>query len=124
MGTSLGTTTTVHLATTRAVKAVILQGAFLSALRVVCPFRRRISKLDQYENIEKVGKITVPTLFVHGRKDTLFRLRHAKMLHRHCPGAADVEPAFVEGAGHLTFDLINLYWMRLHKFLHRELVST
>lgn len=122
VGSSLGTAATLYIASTRPLKAVVLQGSFMSAFRVVCPFKRQVSENDQYTNLERIRNVQVPTLFVHGRKDEYFCIRHAKILRRSCPGAAEVEPLYMDECGHLDFDDKIPYWQRLHTFMHRELV--
>ena len=46
---------------------------------------------------ERLGKLEVPTLVVHGTEDPLFPLGHGEALAREIPGA---ELLTLEGAGH------------------------
>lgn len=108
----------------RPVRGIILQGGFMSALRVLCPKRQKTARLDQFVNIDKIALVTCPTLVVHGRKDGLFNVVHAESLHKKCPGAAKIQPLFIPEGMHVDFEDYLTYWRRLHTFLHTEVVST
>lgn len=99
-GYSLGSGPSVDLAARRPVGGLILEGAFISALRLhtvypVLPF-------DRFENLKKIGGVRAPVLVIHGGGDREVPILHGNMLFD-----AAREPKtsyFIDGAGH--FDLI------------------
>lgn len=121
VGTSLGTATSIHLASRHAVGAMVLQGSFASALRTLCPDQKETSCMDQFRNVDKIVKVNAPTLFVHGDHDKLFTIEHVYQLRGRCPGAEYVTPLFIEGGEHVDFDRYEEYWRRLYVFVHQEL---
>ena len=70
-------------------------------------------------SIEKVSKITSPTLIIHGTEDEVIDFSHGLALYERCPKA--VEPLWVEGAGHNDIELYSQYLERLRRFIGQEL---
>lgn len=87
-GRSLGGGVVCQLAAHRRPAALILQSTFTSvadvARRWLVP-RRFV--LDPFDSLKVVRTLGVPTLLVHGRRDTLIPLSHAQALHRAAPGS-------------------------------------
>ncbi len=87
-GRSLGGGAVCQLASRRRPAALVLQSTFTSvadvARRWLVP-RRLV--LDPFESLPIVEELDVPTLIVHGRRDTLIPLSHAELLHRAAPGS-------------------------------------
>ena len=72
-------------------------------------------------SIEKVSKITSPTLIIHGTEDEVIDFSHGLALYERCPKA--VEPLWVEGAGHNDIELYSQYLERLRRFIGQELAA-
>ena len=79
-GRSLGTGPSCHLASTQKVAGLLLETPFLSAFRTVTeiPFL----PWDYFNNLEKVKRITCPSLIIHGKLDEVVPFRHGKRLHQ------------------------------------------
>lgn len=115
MGRSIGTGPTLELATHVPVAAVIVQSGFISAYRVVTllpyiPF-------DKFCNIDKINKVTVPLLIMHGTDDQTIPFEHGKLL---CQTANHPKMCFwVEHAGHndLLHVAGNQYWQTVTHFI-------
>ena len=73
-GRSIGGGPTVHLASSHAVAGMVLEATFTSAFCVVT--RRRILPFDRFENQRLIRGMSVPTLFIHGRKDGIVPFPH------------------------------------------------
>ena len=58
--------------------------------------------------LEELGKITVPTLILHGKADPLVGFQHAQ---KYAPLIPNAETLFIEGMGH---DLPAIYWEQIH----------
>jgi uncharacterized protein len=85
-GESLGTGVAVALAADHPVGAVILEKPFSSALEIgalAYPFLpvRWLMK-DQFRSDQRVGKIAVPVLILHGERDDVVPIKFAERLFR------------------------------------------
>lgn len=98
-GRSLGSGPTVQLASTLSnnVAGVVLISAFTSCLRVVLD-SKRTRKFDMFVNIDKVDRIVVPVLCVHGTADDIVPISHGVRLAQRARFALD--PCWIRGAGH------------------------
>lgn len=120
MGQSLGSAPTLDLASRKAVKGVVVQSGFASALNVAFPRDELTSRCcDVFENISKIDKVTCPLLVIHGTDDDVIELSQGEALYKNC--ACAVEPLWVDGAGHNDVELYKQYLDRLTRFVHVEL---
>lgn len=120
MGQSLGSAPTLDLASRRAVKGVVVQSGFASALNVAFPREELTARCcDVFENIRKVDKVTCPLLVIHGTDDDVIELSQGEALYKNCASA--VEPLWVGGAGHNDVESYKQYWNRLKRFVNVEL---
>jgi fermentation-respiration switch protein FrsA (DUF1100 family) len=102
LGQSLGSGVAVNTAAERPAKAVVLLSAYLSVLSVaqkqypflpVAPLIR-----DPFRSDLRIGRVSQPKLFIHGRRDTVIPLSSGEALFRLAP-----EPKrllVIEDAGH------------------------
>ncbi|XP_065166454.1 alpha/beta hydrolase domain-containing protein 17B [Atheta coriaria] len=120
-GQSIGTVPTVDLASRYEVGAVILHSPLMSGMRVAFPNTKRTWFFDAFPSIDKVPKVTSPTLLIHGTEDEIIDFTHGRTIFERCPKA--VEPLWVEGAGHNDVELYPAYLDRLKKFVNVELVN-
>ncbi|MEI6634708.1 MAG: alpha/beta hydrolase [Chlamydiota bacterium] len=83
-GRSLGGAVAVECALRRKVSALIVESAFTSTAdigREVLPFLPvRLLVTQKFDSIGKIGSITVPKLFIHGRDDEIIPFSHGKRL--------------------------------------------
>jgi len=84
-GESLGTGVATRLALQRPVKALVLEAPFTSVVDVgrqvwwFLPLR--LVMTDQYRIIDRIGSVKVPLLVVHGARDSLIPVNHARAVY-------------------------------------------
>ncbi|KRX57224.1 Alpha/beta hydrolase domain-containing protein 17C, partial [Trichinella patagoniensis] len=117
-GQSIGTVPTVDLASKCAVAAVILHSPLMSGLRVAFPETNRTWCFDAFPSIEKIEKVSAPTLVIHGTEDEVIDFHHGLQIYERCPKA--VEPLWVHGAGHNDVETSPAYLDRLRQFIEVE----
>lgn len=113
-GRSVGSGPSCRLAAEQPAAGLVLESAFLSAFKVVFPWSM---PFDRFPNYRKIGKITLPTLIFHGRKDEVIPFSHGETLFR-MAGAS--RKRFVPVAGAMHNDLPETageeYWRELKLF--------
>lgn len=114
-GQSLGSGVTVELATHFPVNKVILQSAFVSAYRVATTYP--LIAFDKFNNLNKIAKISVPILFIHGNQDKFIPDWHSKALFT--AAKAPKKLFIVNGANHQNVASIGgkAYWATIKKFI-------
>lgn len=98
-GRSVGSGSAVYLASKYPVGGLILESAFISAFRVVLPFR--IFPFDRFPNRKRLRTVDCPVLVMHGRMDKVIPFRHGQALYDTAP-----EPKmalWLDTAGHNDF---------------------
>ncbi|CAJ0571196.1 unnamed protein product, partial [Mesorhabditis spiculigera] len=118
-GQSIGTVPSVDLASKHPnVAALILHSPLMSGMRVAFPGTQRTWCCDAFPSIEKVPRVTCPTLVIHGTDDEVIDFSHGVSMYERCP--ASVEPLWVAGAGHNDVELHGAYLDRLRQFIETE----
>lgn len=118
-GHSVGAAVSLDLAVRKPVAAVILQGAFVTAFRVVTKIP--IIPFDKFANLRKIKQLQQPLLMIHGTNDTIIPFWHAQKLY----GNAVSKKKFyvVKNAGHN--DIVNVageeYWETISDFVRQYL---
>lgn len=105
MGRSLGSAPAVHLAHTfpHAFKGLLLDSAFahtpslLTTLGIPKALLNNIP--DPFANEHKISTVSIPTLIIHGERDTLITIEHGERLYAASP-AANKTLMRVPRAGH------------------------
>ena len=118
-GRSIGSLPTVSLASeVDNIAGVILEGSFLSAMKILLP--RRECFFDAFRNVDKITKMKVPTLVIHAVDDEVVPFCNGKKILELCQNP--VEPLWVDG-GHnkYTNESNEKYKDRLKYFIHQEL---
>jgi len=113
-GLSLGTGPAVALASREPVAGLILEGAFMSAFRVVTYIT--LLPWDRFNNLEKMRHLRVPLLSIHATQDFTVPFSHGKKLYAAHPGPK--RHLWVKGAHHnniLETDPAG-YWDALEHF--------
>lgn len=115
MGRSIGAAVALDLAAKKPVAGIILESPFLTAFRTVT--RIRLAPFDKFKNIDKIGKVGCPKLFIHGTSDSIVPFAHGKKLFEMAP-----EPKmnlWVEGLDH-NDDIPSIagesYWKAIEDF--------
>jgi fermentation-respiration switch protein FrsA (DUF1100 family) len=113
-GHSLGGGSATQLATEEKVAGLVLQGAFMSAYRVLTHWP--LLPGDQYRNLAKIRSVRCPVLVVHGEADEVIAFHHGETLF-----AAAPEPKrnyWVPNAGHNDLRTVagQQFWTTLSDF--------
>ena len=112
-GRSVGGGPTVHLASSRPCAGMVLEATFTSAFCVVT--NRPILPFDRFRNQKLLRGMSVPTLFIHGRKDRIVPFVHGE---RNFACAAEPKRSlWIERAGH------NDLWLVARDEISRTLVE-
>src|SRR5437764_7988233 len=78
-GRALGGGPSIDLASRTNVGGLIVESSFMSAVRVLSQIR--ILPFDEFENIDKIGKVRCPVLVMHGNNDRTIPISHGKNLY-------------------------------------------
>jgi abhydrolase domain-containing protein 17 len=115
-GYSLGGAVTMDLAVRKPIGAVILQGAFVTALRVATQVS--LLPFSKFNNLKKIKQLTSPVLIIHGTDDKVVSFWHGKELYSAAISSLKHFYA-AEGAGHnnLLLAADNGYWHAINNFV-------
>uniref|UniRef100_A0A7S2MJ18 Serine aminopeptidase S33 domain-containing protein n=1 Tax=Zooxanthella nutricula TaxID=1333877 RepID=A0A7S2MJ18_9DINO len=102
-GWSIGSGPSVHLATQRPVRALVLQSPLLSVYRVAMHTRVTLPG-DMFRNRDRMGDVACPTFVIHGTKDETIPFWHAEDLVLQCRAECYYPPLFVKDGGHCDLD--------------------
>ncbi|XP_074586980.1 uncharacterized protein LOC141842896 [Curcuma longa] len=114
-GQSLGSGPTLDLASRlQKLRAVVLQSAIVSGLRVLYPVKHTFW-FDIYKNIDKIGLVNCPVLVIHGTADEVVHCSHGKQLwelskHKYAP-------LWLDRGGHCNLELYPEFIKHLKKFI-------
>ena len=113
-GRSLGGGPTIDLASRVALGGVIVESTFISVFRIKTHYP--FFPFDQFCNLEKVPKITAPTLIIHGKLDDIVPFWHGELLYAHTK--APKQHLWLEHAGHSDIEEVahHEFWQTIHRF--------
>jgi pimeloyl-ACP methyl ester carboxylesterase len=126
MGRSLGSISALELAYHHqdALKGLILESGFPSLVRIMVHLGipghgMGLEKIDQ-ECLERMQKMFLPTLIIHGEEDSLVPLQNARDLYHHI-GAAEKELLIIPSATHNDIMFVGLkeYFNALQRFIQK-----
>lgn len=112
VGRSLGGGPATHLAMKVPAGGLILESTFTSAYDTRFPARFILG--DKFKNRQKIHRVGIPVLIIHGTEDDVTPFSHAKHLYdrvkgpRHC--------YWIEGAGHIHYQETSNYWSEIDRF--------
>jgi len=102
VGRSVGAGIALQLACEKELGGLILEGAFVTAFRVIT--RVPLAPFDKFRNIDKIKGVGCPVLIIHGKADRVIPFWHGEKLFKE-----GIEPKlkfWVDGAGHN-----DLFWV-------------
>ncbi|MEH2215469.1 alpha/beta hydrolase [Nostoc sp.] len=111
LGRSVGGGSAVNLAMQKPVAGLIIESSFISAFKVIVPFR--ILPFDKFPNLDKIKKVKCPILVIHGKADNIIPFAHGEKLFK-----AAISPKlslWVEEANHN--DLFSIAEEKYHRTL-------
>ena len=118
-GHSIGAALALDLAVRQPVAGVILQGAFVTAFRVMTQIP--LLPFDKFDNLKKIKLLQAPLLMIHGGIDGVIPIWHGKKLY----GAAVAPKEFylVKNAGHNDVAVVagEEYWQTITSFIRRNI---
>jgi alpha-beta hydrolase superfamily lysophospholipase len=126
MGRSLGSISVLELAHhyQGEMKGLIIESGFPSVVRIMAHFGIPsqgigLEKIDQ-ECLERIEKILLPTLIIHGEQDSLVHLENAKEIYQHL-GTQDKKLLIIPSATHNDIMLVGFrsYFNALQEFIER-----
>ena len=126
MGRSLGTISALELAYhyQETLKGLIIESGFPSVVRIMIhlgmpPHGTDLGKIDQ-ACLERIRKIFLPTLLIHGEQDWLVPLQNAQDLFQHL-GTEEKELLVIPSATHNDIMLVGLqdYFNTLQRFIKK-----
>ncbi len=121
-GNSIGAAVALDLAVRKPVAGLILQGAFVTAFRVVT--RIPILPFDKYDNLTKIKLLKCPLLMIHGDIDNLISIWHGKKLYSVAPLPKEFYQ--VKNAGHndIVMAAGEEYWQTMASFIQRNIARS
>jgi pimeloyl-ACP methyl ester carboxylesterase len=126
MGRSLGSISAFELAYhyQEDIKGLIIESGFPSVARIIIHLGMPangmgLEKIDQ-ECLERIEKISVPSLIIHGDQDGLVPLENAKDIYQHL-GTKEKELLIIPSATHNDIMLVGFkeYFSALQRFIER-----
>ena len=127
MGRSLGSISGLELAYhyQKEIQGLIIESGFPSIVRIMVHLGipaqvMGLEKLDQ-ECLERIKKVVLPTLIIHGEQDSLVPLENAREIYRYL-GAAEKELLVIPSATHNDIMLVGFkdYFKAIRKFVARS----
>jgi len=127
MGRSLGSISGLELAYhyQKEIQGLIIESGFPSIVRIMVHLGipaqvMGLEKLDQ-ECLERIKKVFLPTLIIHGEQDSLVPLENAREIYRYL-GAAEKELLVIPSATHNDIMLVGFkdYFKAIRKFVERS----
>ncbi len=126
MGRSLGSISALELACNdqEEIKGLIIESGFPSVVRIMTHLGipasgMGLEKIDQ-ECLERIRKIFLPTLIIHGEQDWLVPLQNAKDIYQHL-GTKEKELLIISSATHNDIMLVGSkeYFNSLQQFIEK-----
>lgn len=118
-GQSIGTVPTIDLASRRSdcCIACILHSPLSSGMRVAFPDTKRTWCCDAFPSIDKIDRIRSIVLIIHGTEDDVIDVSHGFALYNKIHIQHQIEPLWVDGAGHNDIEAHGQYVERLLRLI-------
>lgn len=115
-GRSLGAALAIDLAMRKPVAGLIIESAFVTAVRVVT--RIPILLFDKFNNLKKIKQVRCPVLVIHALNDTLVPFWHGQKLYQSI--TTPKQNLWIKNANHndLFWVADKNYWLVIRKFIN------
>ena len=115
-GRSIGSAPSIYLASKRNAKALFVVSGFSSLKEVGKGLYVGWALEDIFKNIEYISKVTIPTLFIHGKKDSLISWDQSMQLMDKC-GSKRKDIKLIDNMTHNSYNLIDDIINKINSFL-------
>ena len=119
-GRSIGSAPSIFLASKRKAKALFVVSGFSSLKDVGKGLYVGWALEDIFKNIEYISQITIPTLFIHGKKDSLISWEQSKKLYENCI-SNQKEIKYIKNMEHNNYDLMEDVLNNINNFILKEI---
>ncbi|CAF2607568.1 unnamed protein product [Rotaria sp. Silwood2] len=118
-GQSIGTVPTIDLASRHkeCCIACILHSPLTSGMRVAFPDTKRTWCCDAFPSIDKIHRIRSIVLIIHGTDDDVIDVSHGFALYNRIHIPHQIEPLWIDGAGHNDIEAHGQYVERLLRLI-------
>ncbi|CAF0932004.1 unnamed protein product [Rotaria sordida] len=118
-GQSIGTVPTIDLASrhSECCIACILHSPLTSGMRVAFPDTKRTWCCDAFPSIDKIHRIRSIVLIIHGTEDDVIDVSHGFALYNRIHIQHQIEPLWLDGAGHNDIEAHGQYVERLLRLI-------
>ena len=125
MGRSLGSAAAIEIAAQAGdnIIGLIIESGFADTLRLIerlkgAPVAQQAKDADGFNNAEKIQRVKVPTLIIHGQADQIIPVTDGKTLYNQC-GAKAKRLVIIPEAGHndLLYRGQGLYFDAVREFV-------
>ncbi|CAF0951654.1 unnamed protein product [Adineta steineri] len=122
-GQSIGTVPTIDLASrhSECCIACILHSPLTSGMRVAFPDTKRTWCCDAFPSIDKIHRIRSIVLIIHGTEDDVIDVSHGFALYNRVHMQHQIEPLWVDGAGHNDIEAHGQYVERLLRLINVDI---
>lgn len=126
MGRSLGSAAAIEVAlqVEDQIDGLIIESGFAETFALLTRLGVRVEgtteNKDGFGNLSKIGKVTTPTLIIHGENDVLIPPEDGQQLYGQS-GADDKQLVRIPGAGHNDLMYVGMehYFREISNFIHR-----
>jgi len=124
-GQSIGTVPTIDLASrySDCCIACILHSPLTSGMRVAFPETKRTWCCDAFPSIDKIHRIRSIVLIIHGTDDDVIDVSHGFALYSRVQLQHQIEPLWLDGAGHNDIEAHGQYVERLLRLIDVDIPS-
>ncbi|CAF3180787.1 unnamed protein product [Rotaria socialis] len=118
-GQSIGTVPTIDLASrhNECCIACVLHSPLTSGMRVAFPDTKRTWCCDAFPSIDKIHRIRSIVLIIHGTEDDVIDVSHGFALYSRIHIQHQIEPLWLDGAGHNDIEAHGQYVERLVRLI-------
>ncbi|HAG85235.1 MAG TPA: alpha/beta hydrolase [Cyanobacteria bacterium UBA12227] len=125
MGRSLGSAAAIEVAlyAGNSIAGLIIDSGFAQTFELLACLGVEVKGVDEERdgvgNLLKMGRITTPTLIIHGQDDVLIPVKHAQDLY-HCCAAQNKQLVVIANVGHNTVMMFGReqYFLAIKKFVN------
>ena len=121
-GRSIGSAPSIYLASQRNAKALFVVSGFSSLKDVGKGLYVGWALEDIFQNIKYISKVEIPTLFIHGKKDSLINYEQSEQLYNNCNSEIkDIK--LIDNMDHNNCNLLEDIINNIKSFLNKKVID-